>query len=77
MKDKRIINIEDISTKKYTSYTNCVFINLDIEDLVFYNIKFSKCSFVNCKLDNTDFVNCIFYNCNFISNEAVNGFKRY
>lgn len=68
MKDKRITNIEDISTKEYTSYTNCVFVNLDIEDLVFYHIKFSKCNFINCKLDNTNFIDCIFYNCDFISN---------
>lgn len=71
MKNKRIENIEDVSTKEYISYTNCVFINLDIEDLVFYNIKFSKCSFINCKLDNTNFVSCIFYNCDFISNEYI------
>ena len=71
MKDKRINNIKDISTKEYTSYINCVFINLDIEDLVFYNIKFSKCSFINCKLDNTNFVSCTFYNCDFISNKYI------
>lgn len=71
MKDKRISNIEDISTKKYTIYTNCVFINLDLTDLIFYNIKFSKCSFINCKLDNTNFISCVFYNCDFISNEYI------
>lgn len=66
-----ITNIKDISTKEYTSYTNCVFLNLDIEDLIFYNIQFSQCGFINCKLDNTNFVKCIFYNCNFISNEYI------
>lgn len=71
MENKRITKREDISTKEYTLYTNCVFINLDIKDLVFYNIKFSKCSFINCKLNNTNFVNCIFYNCDFISNKYI------
>lgn len=67
----RITNIEDISTEEYTLYTNCVFINLNIKDLIFYNVKFSKCSFINCKLDNTNFVSCVFYNCDFISNEYI------
>ena len=67
----RITNIEDISTKKYISYNNCVFINLNIKNLIFYNIKFSQCSFINCKLDNTNFVSCVFYTCNFISNEYI------
>ena len=71
MKNKRIEHIEDISTEEYTSYINCVFIDLDIKDLVFYNIKFSKSGFINCKLDNTDFVDCVFYNCDFISNEYI------
>lgn len=68
MENKRITNIKDISTKEYTSYTNCVFINLDLTDLIFYHIKFSKCNFINCKLDNTS---CIFYNCDFISNKFI------
>lgn len=71
MKDKRIINIENISTKEYTSYTDCIFINLDLTDLIFYNIKFSKCGFINCKLDNTNFIDCIFYNCDFIFNKYI------
>ena len=71
MKNIRITNIEDISTKEYISYTNCVFINLNIKDLIFYNIKFSQCGFINCKLDNTNFISCVFYNCDFISNEYI------
>lgn len=75
MKDKKIINkiinIDNISTKEYTSYTDCIFINLDLTDLIFYNIKFSKCSFINCKLNNTNFISCVFYNCDFISNEYI------
>ena len=71
MNNIRITNIEDISTKEYTSYNNCIFIDLNIEDLIFYNIKFSKCGFINCKLNNTNFVSCVFYNCNFISNEYI------
>ena len=71
MINNKIINIEDISTKEYTSYTNCVFINLNIKNLIFYNIKFFKCDFINCKLNNTNFVSCVFYNCDFISNEYI------
>lgn len=69
IENKRIDNITDISTEENSSYSNCVFNDLYLEDLIFYYIKFSKCTFINCHLDNTNFTNCIFNECDFISNE--------